>query len=354
MISTVVAFVLVIMGSSKFIVKNARANIMAYAVGGTVAEEALSSIRNSVAFGTQDRLAVSYDTHLAKAKHYGIRLKVFIAILSAALTLIMNWNYGLGFWQGSVFLINGEVSLSRVLTVIMCIFTGSFAIGNVTPNKQAFVTAVGAASKIYTTIDRVSALDSLSSEGAKLDKVEGEIELRNVRMIYPSRPEVTVMDNFSLKIPVGKTTALVGASGCGKSTIIGLVERFYKPVRGEIYLDGYDIASLNLRWLRQQISLVSQEPVLFGTTVYDNIRYGLVGTAYEHAGHDKQKELIEAAAVKAYAHDFITALPEGYQTNVGERGFLFSGGQKQRIAIARAICSDPKILLLDEATSARE
>jgi ATP-binding cassette subfamily B (MDR/TAP) protein 1 len=217
---------------------------------------------------------------------------------------------------------------------------------------EAITRACGAAAKLFATIERVPDIDSEDPGGLKSAKVTGEITFEDVKFNYPSRADIPILNGISITFPAGKTTALVGASGSGKSTIVALTERFYDPLSGSVMLDGTDLRELNIKWLRSQIGLVSQEPVLFATTIRDNVAHGLIGTPYEDASDEEKFRLIKAACIKSNADSFVSQLPQGYDTLVGERGFLLSGGQKQRVAIARAIVSDPRILLLDEATSA--
>ena len=224
--------------------------------------------------------------------------------------------------------------------------------GLAAPEIQAVAHGRAAAAKLYATIDRVPTIDSASPAGLAPERCNGRITLENVEFNYPSRPNVPIVKDLSLTIEAGSTVALVGASGSGKSTVISLVERFYDPLSGVVRLDGVDLKELNVRWLRSQIGLVSQEPVLFATSIKNNVAHGLIGTRWENAPEEERFALIRDACVKANADGFISKLPDGYDTLVGERGFLLSGGQKQRIAIARAVVSDPRILLLDEATSA--
>jgi ATP-binding cassette subfamily B protein len=171
----------------------------------------------------------------------------------------------------------------------------------------------------------------------------GEITFSDVTFSYPSRADDATLSNFNLNIKPGETVALVGISGAGKSTFIQLLQRFYDPDRGEIFLDGIDIKTMKRLEFRKSIALVPQDPVIFATTVMENIRFG---------NPEANDEEIFQAARSAAAHDFISELPQGYDTYVGERGVMLSGGQKQRIAIARAILRNAPVLLLDEATSA--
>ncbi|KAK5003037.1 hypothetical protein LTR16_006542, partial [Cryomyces antarcticus] len=211
--STVIAIVVTMGGLSPFIVKWNKKSLEAYALGGTVAEEVVSSIRNATAFNTQDKLAKQYDAHLTEAEKWGFKMKGILAVMIGLLFCFIYLNYGLSFWQGSRYLVAGEMTLSEVITIMMAIMIGAFSLGNVAPNMQAFTTGVAAAGKIFSTIDRASPLDPASATGIKLDHVEGTVELRNIKHIYPSRPEVVVMEDVSLLVPAGKTTALVGASG---------------------------------------------------------------------------------------------------------------------------------------------
>jgi ATP-binding cassette subfamily B (MDR/TAP) protein 1 len=219
---------------AKFMIKYTIQSIGAYAPGASIAEEAISSVRAVTAYGMQPKLVRRYEEHVTKARKAGTKSGIVLAFMIAAMNGIIFWSYGLAFWQGSRFLIQGRVSLSAILTILFVNITGAFALGNISPHTQAFVNGITATDKISQTCCRQSPIDSSVCTGRKPTKTTGAIEFRNIRHVYPSRQESLVLDNFSHFFPPGKMTAIVGSSGCGKSTIVGLLERFYQPVSGKI------------------------------------------------------------------------------------------------------------------------
>ena len=198
---------------------------------------------------------------------------------------------------------------------------------------------------MLTLSDRIPKIDVWSEKGENLEQMEGKVEFKDVHFRYPTRIHVPVLRGLNLHIEPGQYAALVGVSGSGKSTIVSLIERFYDVLSGQVLVDGRDILRLNIRGYRQHVALVSQEPGLYQGSIRGNV---LVGATTKGA----TQEEIEAACRLANIHEFISSLPQGYETDCGANGVQLSGGQKQRIAIARALVRNPKILLLDEATSA--
>ncbi|CAG11905.1 unnamed protein product [Tetraodon nigroviridis] len=295
----------------------------AYAKAGAVAEEVLSAIRTVFAFSGQNKAIKKYHKNLEDARDMGIKKGVAANAATGFTFLMIYLSYALAFWYGTTLVLNQEYTIGNLLTV-----SGG---GTIETNHQS----VAAETKPN--------IDSFSEDGFKPDYIKGDIEFKNIHFSYPSRPEVQILNDMSLHVRNGQTMALVGSSGCGKSTTIQLLQRFYDPQKGSIFIDGHDIRSLNIRYLREMIGVVSQEPILFATTIAENIRYGRL---------DVTQEEIERATKESNAYDFIMSLPDKFETLVGDRGTQLSGGQKQRIAIARALVRNPKILLLDEATSA--
>lgn len=330
----------------------------AYGGAGAIASEVLSLIRTVHAFGGQEEEAKRYEKELAGAQKAGIAKGFFTGAGLGVTMFLIFCAYALSFWFGARLIRNKETTVTDLFVAFFSVLMGSMAIGQAAPSFAAFAAARGAAPRVYEVIDRVSDIDPLAEEGATLDSVAGTVSFENVTFNYKSRAEeggLPVLRDLNLNVDVGTTHALVGPSGCGKSSTMGLIERFYDPQDGVVKLDGVDIRTLNSKWLRAQMGYVGQMPTLFRATIRENIAYG---AAMEFGGGLAGKrsdvtdaQIIEAAKL-ANAHNFITRMPEGYDTMLGERGALLSGGQKQRICIARAIVRQPKILLLDEATSA--
>ncbi|CAN6271741.1 unnamed protein product [Urochloa humidicola] len=313
-----------------------------YARPAAIAEQALSLVRTVYSFVAEASTAARFSAALEESVRLGIKqgFAKGVALGSNGVRFAI---YALNIWYGSRLVMYHGYKGGTVYVVSSAIVFGGASLGSALSNIKYFSEASSAAERIMELIRRTPKIDSESDAGEELANVAGEVEFRNVVFCYPSRPESPILKSFSLHVPAGQTVALVGSSGSGKSTVIALLERLYDPSAGQVTLDGVDIRRLRLKWLRAQMGLVSQEPALFATSIRENILFGK---------EDATEEEIVTAAKAANAHNFISQLPQGYNTKVGERGIQMSGGQKQRIAIARAILKSPKILLLDEATSA--
>lgn len=347
-----------------------------YEESGRIASEGLENIRTVITMGREKTFLHEFAEQLRYPMKLGYRTNLYHAICAAIQSMFGFFVSALAFWYGVQLLVDGDpVSFEGIMKAQMGIMFGAQSLGQMSVFFPDYGKTIAAGYHIFTLLDRVPPVPNPRTtdyrpirkmdytkihdddvEYAKqpmaeddprprrtLDTVRGEITFEDVVFRYPTRPDVPVLNGLSFTAKPKETVALVGESGCGKSTSVSLIERLYNPISGTIKLDGVPINELEIGWLRRQIGLVSQEPILFATTIRENIRYGRP---------DATDAEIEEAARQSNAHGFITKFPDGYDTKVGEKGVTLSGGQKQRIAIARALIRNPKVLLLDEATSA--
>eukprot|EP01069_Polyplicarium_translucidae_P002866 Polyplicarium_translucidae@DN2151_c0_g1_i4.p1 len=318
---------------------------------GYVMHEAISNTTVVAAFNLQSKMGKKYHDKVTEEFNVGVR-KAF------KFGLFFGWSqfaqYGamaLSFWYGGRLITEEKVDLKQMLQAIFALMMAAMGVGQASVFATDTGKAKAAAANVYHLIDSVPAINARDSSGTELSdsEMQGLIRVQSVNFRYPQRQDAAVYNNVSFTAEPGQTVALVGASGCGKSTIIQLLERFYDVEMrdgdrcGGVSVDGVDVRDFKLKFLRSKLGLVSQEPVLFDTSIGENIKMGNQNATME--------EVVESAKL-SNAHDFIMAFPDGYDTSVGKCGGQLSGGQKQRVAIARAMLRDPRVLLLDEATSA--
>jgi ABC transporter fused permease/ATP-binding protein len=306
-----------------------------------VAEETISGIRTVRSFAQEsfekDRYDYSLKRSLLSVREKVVQISWFMALASVlgyfAISAVI--------WFGGRQVITSELSIGDLTQFLIYLMIVAFSVGSLGSLWGDFMSAIGAGKRIFEILDRTPEMNLLT--GVVGPELSGLVEFKNVSFSYPARPGIKVLEKFNLKLEKNQVAALVGPSGSGKTTIAALLTRLYDVGEGDIILDGVSIKELQPNWLRHQIGLVSQEPILISSSIEENIKYGNASATHE--------EVVQAAK-QANAHDFIMSFTDQYNTLVGERGIQLSGGQKQRIAIARAILKDPKILILDEATSA--
>ncbi|KAJ1363677.1 tRNA N6-adenosine threonylcarbamoyltransferase [Parelaphostrongylus tenuis] len=319
-------------------------NIKLLEEAGKVASQAVEHIRTVHALNRQEKFHSMYCEYLKEPHRENMRqAHIYAGVFAFSQSLIF-FMYALAFWIGTIFVNNKQMLPADVYRVFFAFMFCGQMVGNISSFIPDVIKARIAASLLFHLIEYPTEIDSLSEEGI-MKKVSGHVLFRNVFFNYPTRSHAKVLRALNLEVKPGTTVALVGKSGCGKSTVMALLERFYNPRKGVIMVDGENIRNFNIRNLREQICIVSQEPTLFDCSIRENICYGLESKRPSYV------EIVHAAKM-ANIHNFIVSLPAGYDTRVGDKGTQLSGGQKQRIAIARALIRNPPVLLLDEATSA--
>ncbi len=310
---------------------------------GAFAEETINAISTVQAFTHETvdrnrfRLEVSnaFDTAIVRIRTRGMLMAVVILLVFGAIGIVL--------WVGGRQMLSGEISGGELAAFIYYATLVAISAGVMSEVYGELQRAAGATERLIELLEAQSDIQAPDAPLALPETAQGRVSFENVTFHYPSRPNMAALTDFTLDVKPGETVALVGPSGAGKSTVFQLLLRFYDPMSGTVHVDGVNVREADPEEVRSRFALVPQDPVLFGTSAWENIRYGKP---------DADNEAVRNAAEASAAAEFLDDLPEGFATFLGEKGVRLSGGQRQRISLARALLRDPSVLLLDEATSA--